>query len=375
MELRNRQKRLWAEIDLDKVERNFRLIDGNVCCVVKADAYGHGACVLAKYYEELGAMYFAVSNIEEAIQLRKHGITKPVLVLGYTPVECASVLAKYDIEQTVYSYEYAVSLNKEAVLSDVKIRIHIKIDTGMGRIGFQYHDNHNELELAYKSCLLSNLVPQGIFTHFAIADEGINEFTSMQYNYFSQSIELLKKHGVSFKIHHCSNSAATLLYPGFRMDMVRAGIILYGLAINDKQLGFQPVLTLKSVVSNVKTIYKGDSVSYGRTFVAKKDMKIATIPVGYADGFYRSNTGSYVFLNNKKCQIVGRVCMDQLMVVVDDASIGDEVEIYGPHITVDDVAKYNNTIPYEVLCSIAERVPRVYIKDGRIVEIVDKLSR
>lgn len=375
MELRNRQKRLWAEIDLDKIKHNFDLIGGNVCCVVKADAYGHGACVLAKYYEELGAVYFAVSNIEEAIQLRKYGIKKPILVLGYTPAECACVLAKYNIEQTVYSYDYAVLLSKEATSSDVKVNVHIKIDTGMGRIGFQYHDKHNELELAYKSCVMNNLIPKGVFTHFAVADEGINDFTTKQYKLFSEAIDWLKARGVKFEVCHCSNSAAILWYPNYHMDMVRAGIVLYGLGSNSTQSDLQPVLTLKSVVSNVKTINKGDSISYGRTFVADKDMKVATVPIGYADGYYRSNTGNCVFINNRKCQIIGRVCMDQLMVVVDGASIGDEVEIYGPHITVDDVAKYNNTIPYEVLCSIAERVPRVYTKNGEIVEIVDKLSR
>lgn len=184
----------------------------------------------------------------------------------------------------------------------------------------------------------------------------------------------MENRGIGFQIKHCSNSAATLDYQDFKMDMVRAGIILYGInPTSNKQNDLKPALSLWSVVSNVKKIRKGDSVSYGRTFIADRDMTIATVPVGYADGFLRSNSGSNVFINGKACPIVGRVCMDQIMVACEDAKLDDLVDVYGPHISVDYVAKYNNTIPYEILCAIGERVPRVYKRDGKIVEIQDKL--
>lgn len=374
MELLNKQKRLWAEIDLDAIDHNFDILPKPICCVVKANAYGHGAVQLAKEYEKLKADYLAVSNIEEAIQIRNAGIKTPILILGYTPPHCVHDLEKFNITQCLYSFEYANVLSKECSAQNKFIKCHLKIDTGMGRIGFQYHDGVNELEDAYKSSILPGIRIEGIFMHFAIADEGQNKFTFMQKKYFVEAIEELESRGIVFQIKHCSNSAATLDYQDFKMDMVRAGIILYGInPTSNKKNDLKPALSLWSVVSNVKKIRKGDSVSYGRTFIADRDMTIATVPVGYADGFLRSNSGSNVFINGKTCPIVGRVCMDQIMVACEDAKLDDLVEVYGPHISVDYVAKYNNTIPYEILCAIGERVPRVYKRDGKIVEIQDKL--
>ena len=376
MELLNIQKRLWAEIDMNAVEHNYNQIKGPVCCVVKANAYGHGAIQLAKLYEKLGVFYFAVSNIEEAIQLRNAGITKPILILGYSPVECVKELSKYNISQCVYSLDYANALSKECIKNNVNINIHIKIDTGMGRIGFQYKNNHNDLEDALKACKLEGFRLEGIFTHFAVSDEGINDYTNKQYNYFINAIEYFKNNGIVFKICHCANSAAIIDYPTYHLDMVRAGIMLYGVnPTNNNNIDLKPVLTLKSIVSNVKEVKKGDSISYGRTYIADKDMRVATIPIGYADGFYRSNTNNYVYINDKKCRILGRICMDQIMVESEDAKIGDIVEIYGSHIKVEDVAKYNHTIPYEILCSIGQRVPRVYIYNNEIMEIQDNLVK
>ena len=374
MQLFERQKRLWAEIDLNAAEYNFKQIKGPVCCVIKADAYGHGSIQLATLFEKLGAYYFAVSNIEEAIQLRNGGITKPILILGYTPINCVSDLKLYNLSQTIYSLDYAKMFSRECEKQNVKIKVHIKIDTGMGRIGFQYHKGINELNQAFEACQMTGIEVEGIFMHFAIADEGINDFTREQYNFFLEAIEYLESKGIFFKIRHCSNSAASIDYPQFHLDMVRAGIVLYGFnPTNSHKNLFHPVLSLKSVVSNVKKIRKGDSISYGRTFIAPKDMMVATIPVGYADGFFRSNSGSCVFLNGQKCKIIGRVCMDQIIVSCDSAHIGDEVEIYGKHIPIEDVSTYNNTIPYEVLCAISKRVPRVYLYNNRIVAIQDNL--
>lgn len=374
MKLKNIQKRLWAEIDLDAAIYNFSSVRQSLCCVIKANAYGHGAAYLAKTYESIGAKYLAVSNIEEGIQLRNSGVKTPILILGYTPTDCAYDLEKYDLEQTVYNAEYALKLNKQALSAGVKIKIHIKIDTGMGRIGFQYHKGINELPLALLSCKYPNLIPHGIFTHFAVSDEGTNDFTNNQYQFFIEACNYLESNGVSFAVKHCSNSAAIIDYPDYHLDMVRAGISLYGInPTPNKSVRLKPVLSLWSVVSNVKKINKGDSVSYGRAFIADKDMVVATIPIGYADGFWRSNQGHHVFINGEYCRIIGRVCMDQIMVECKNAKMGDLVEIYGEHIPVEEVAKYNHTIPYEILCAIGERVPRVYKKNGKIIEIVDKL--
>ena len=375
MELKNIQKRVVAEINLNNLEYNFNKLPKPVACVVKANAYGHGSVILSKYLEKWGANYFAVSNIEEAIELREGGIKKPILILGYTPIDCVKELSEYNIDQCVYSLDYARGLNENAQKIGVKINIHIKIDTGMGRIGFQYHDDHNELNDALEACRLSNLNPYGIFMHFAKSDCGENDYTKRQWQFFNKAIEFLNNNGVSFKIRHCANSGAILDYQDYYLDMVRAGIILYGVNASPLYHDLKYVLSLKSIVSHVKIIHKGDKVSYGCTFEAKDDTRIATIPVGYADGFSRSNTGSYVIINGKKCEIIGRVCMDQMMVKSVDAKVGDEVIIYGEGITVDDVAKYNNTIPYTVLCDISRRVPRVYKYNGEIVEIIDNLIK
>lgn len=375
MEIKNIQKKLYAVVDLNAIEDNFNSLPKPICCVVKANAYGHGAIELASFYEKRGASYFAVSNIEEAIQLRNHGITKPILILGYTDPLCAKEIIEYNIDQCVFSLDYAKKLNENAKLNNGKIKVHIKIDTGMGRIGFQYHDNHNELDDALSACRLDYLIPYGIFMHFAISDEGINDFTYKQYDNYTKAVKYLEDNGVKFTIHHVSNSGAILDYPAFRLDMVRAGIILYGYNASIYEHKLKPALSLKSVVSHVKVINKGDSVSYGRTYVAKEDTRVATVPIGYADGFYRSNTGSYVIINGEKCKIIGRVCMDQMMVLSNTAKVGDEVTIIGEGITADDIAKYNHTISYEVLCSIGERVPRVYVYNGKIVSIRDNLLK
>ena len=375
MELLNVQKRCYAEIDLNALEENFKKVQGKVCCVVKADAYGHGAVEVSKFLEKLGASYFAVSNIEEAIEIRKGGVKTPIVILGYTPTDCASLLSIYNIDQCVYSLDFAKALNEDAVKNNVKIKIHIKIDTGMGRIGFQYHDKHNELDEALDACNLSNLIAHGIFMHFAKSDEGINDYTKNQFKYFMGAINYLENKGVKFNVHHCANSGAILDYQDYHLDMVRAGVILYGVNPSPIPHEFKYVLTLKSRVSHVKTIFKGDSVSYNGLFVAKEDTQVATIPVGYADGFCRESTGTYVMINGKKCTVIGRVCMDQMMVIAEDAKVGDEVIIYGEGITVDDVARYNKTSPYKVLCDIGRRVPRVYKYNGEIVAIRDELLK
>ena len=373
MMIKERQKRIWAEINYDNLLVNYSMLPKNVCCVVKANAYGLGDIQLSKKFMQYGAKYLAVSNIEEALKLRKAGISGDILVLGYTSPACVEELATFNICQAIYNLDYAKEFNKQCLAKNVFVSMHLKIDTGMGRLGFQYHDGHDELSQALAACRLSNLKTVGIFTHFACSDEGVNDYTIKQFSYFEKAISFLERHKVEFQVKHCSNSAAIIDYPNYHLDMVRAGLLLYGINPTQTAVPLKPVLSLWSVVSNVKTVKKGDAISYGRSFVAQEDMTIATIPVGYADGFWRSNQGHHVYLNGTFCEIVGRVCMDQVLVKCESAKIGDLVEIYGEHVTVEEVAKYNHTIPYEILCAIGERVPRVYLEHGKIVEVVDKL--
>lgn len=390
----SKRKRFWAEIDMNAAEKNFNIIKGKlskntrICCVVKANAYGHGAVYLSKLYERLGADFFAVSNIEEAMQLRNNGISTPILILGYTPTSCASILAENNISQTVFSYSYARELSKCAASDGVRVKIHVKLDSGMGRIGFDcIHENVKMLESIAEVCSMEGLVNEGIFTHFAVADEGEygEEFTRLQFERFNKAVCELEARGIRFEIRHCANSATTFDYPEYHLDMVRVGVVLYGVAPSQRVSGceeLEPVMSLKSVISMIKEIEAGDTVSYGCTFVADKRTKIATASVGYADGFWRSNAtnGTQMLIRGQRVSIVGRVCMDQLMLDVSDVKgvrEGDYITLIGKDrdkcITVTELAKNNGTIGYEMICSIGERVPRFYVKDHEIVFVKDNI--
>ncbi len=390
----SKRKRFWAEIDMNAAEKNFNLIKSKLspttklCCVVKANAYGHGAVYLSKLYEKLGADFFAVSNIEEAMQLRNNGISTPILILGYTPTSCATILAENNISQSVFSYSYAKELSKCASTEGVKVKIHIKLDSGMGRIGFDcIHKNDDMIQSIVDVCSMPGLKNEGIFTHFALADDGKDgaEFTKLQYERFLGAVEDLKAHGIEFEIKHCANSATTLEYPEYHLDMVRVGVILYGIAPSNKVHGCEgliPVMSLKSVISMIKEIEAGDTVSYGCTFKAEKKTKIATAPVGYADGFWRSNAtnGTQMLIRGQRVDIVGRVCMDQLMLDVTSVKgvrEGDYITLIGADkdefISVEELARNNGTIGYEMICAIGERVPRFYIKDHDIVFVKDNI--
>lgn len=387
-------KRTWAEISLDAVIHNFKEIksktgNAKICCVVKADGYGHGAVMLSQVYEKLGADFFAVSNIDEGIELRDAGCTLPILILGYTPVTDASRLAQYNISQAVFSLGYAQALSDECTKAGVSVKIHIKADTGMSRIGFmcqQFPRDDNSIKEICKACALPNLIPEGLFTHFCVSDEGEEgrEFTQKQYDNFTYVRKALESEGLNIEICHCSNSGAIEDYGDTYCDMVRAGIILYGLAPSPKlfgKLNLIPAMTLKTSVAYVKELKKGADISYGRTFTAPKDMKIATVPIGYADGFVRSNAeNGYMLVNGQKAKIVGRICMDQTMLDVTDIDYveqGDEVVVFGTgehgEPTADSIAKNTDTINYEVVCLVGKRVPRIYYKDGVITEVMYKL--
>lgn len=389
MKLQPFQKRTWASIDLDAAEHNYYVIRGQLkeetklCCVVKANGYGHGAIQLSKMYEDLGADYLAVSNIEEAIQLRNNDINLPVIILGYTDPRCARELADQNITQCVFSYDYGVALSVNASKAHVSVKIHIKIDTGMGRIGFQCEEH--ELDQAAKVCMLPNLVVEGIFTHFASADEGNEgkDYTLDQFNKFVNARTYLEAKGISFRLSHCANSAGIFDYPDTHLDMVRAGIVLYGLqpsGVLQNPGNLKPVLTLKTIIDHIKTVHPGDCISYGREYKTEREMRVATIPIGYADGLWRSNFHNHmvVEVEGRLAPIIGRVCMDQSMIDVTDipeAAVNSKVTVYGTSdvISVDHIAEANETINYEIVCAIGERVPRVYKRNGQTVVVVDNI--
>ena len=363
--------------------------DTKICCVVKADGYGHGAVELAKLYSELNCDYFAVSNLDEALELRDADIKEPIVILGYTPANRCEDLSKYNISQAVYGLDYAKMLSDECVKAGVKCKIHIKCDTGMSRLGFmcqEFPRDDYSVEEIRTACTLPNLVTEGIFTHFAVADECDEgrDFTRQQYNAFTHTVDALKKQGIAFEVTHCSNSGAILDHTDMKLDMVRAGIILYGLAPSEKlsdKLNLEPIMRLKTMVSYVKEIKKGTTVSYGRTFTAQRDMKIATVPVGYADGYIRAFAkDGYMFIKGQKAKIIGRICMDQTLLDVTDiegVEIGNVCVLFGNgrggEPTPDDVAKWGNTINYEIVCSVSKRVPRLYRRDGVTVEVMYKI--
>lgn len=391
-------KRTWAEISLDNIIHNYNIIRSNIsnnammCCVIKADAYGHGAVQLAKLYEELGADWFSVSNIDEALELRNNNIKLPILILGYTPVANARILSENNIAQTCHSLDYAKSLSDIAVSQGVTVKIHLKLDTGMSRIGLMCQNIERDkkyIDIAEQLCKLPNLYPQGVFTHFAVSDEAEagKDFTIQQFNAFIHTITELEKRGIKFDIRHCANSGAIIDYPEMHLDMVRAGIILYGLSPSEKlksKLNLKPAMQLKSVVSQCKEIYEGTTVSYGRTFTAESQKKVVTIPIGYADGYIREIAeDGYVSIQGKKAKILGRICMDQTIVDatdIENINIGDEVIIFGDTSndntpTADDIAKWSSTINYEVVCLVSKRVPRVYYKANKITEVVNHLIK
>ena len=369
-------QRVCAYISKEAIKHNFDNIrkllpdDVKIMPVIKADGYGHGAAVFAELLENK-ADYFAVAIVEEALALRKQGVKKPIMLLGYTsPVYFAEALEN-DITVTILTLEDALIMSERAVEMGKTAKIHIPVDTGMDRIGVTPDDMG--ADLVSKIASLKNICVEGVFTHFATSDEKDKEFTKLQAERFSHFKSLLEERNINIELYHCANSGAIMQHRKFSFDMMRAGIILYGLypseEVDKSVLDLVPVMELKSHVAFVKTIKKGDSVSYGRTFIADKEMKIATIPVGYADGYPRllSNKGR-VIINGSYAPIVGRICMDQFMVDVshiEDVKTGDEAVLIGKQkglfVTADEIARLTETINYEVTCNISKRVPREVI--------------
>ena len=382
------ENRCFAEIDLDVIDNNLKQLkkyNKKIMAIVKADAYGHGYQHICKSLENVGLDFFGVSNINEAIELRTVGITTPILILGYTDPKNAKLLSDYNITQAIFSKIYAKDLNTVATDNNIIINAHFKIDTGMGRIGFTAtKDIYNVIEDLCEISSFSNLNIDGIFTHFAVADtnqEKDVQYTNTQHSLFDTTVKLLQQRNINFKYIHCLNSAGILQYNQWQYDMVRAGIILYGCSpSNEVTCDTKPALQLKASVSLVKNLNKGESVSYGCIFTSDKDMKVATVSAGYADGYPRalSNIG-IVSVKGKSVKVIGRVCMDQLIIDVsniDNVQQGDIVTLYGtsPADTVTEVATKSNTINYEILCRITRRVPRVYTRNGEVVAVTEYLG-
>ncbi|HWQ30517.1 MAG TPA: alanine racemase, partial [Negativicutes bacterium] len=305
----------------------------------------------------------------------------PILILGYTDGERAEEIISNELEQAVYSWELAEAISKEAVKQGKTAKIHIKIDSGMGRIGLQ--PNRDAVQLIKKISQLPNIAIEGIFTHFAVADAADKTYTEGQYEKFSWICKELDKENVKINVRHCANSATIIDLPDMHFNMVRAGIILYGLEPSDEvmldRIELRQAMSLKVRITHVKEIEAGQSVSYGRKFIADKKTKIASLPIGYADGYTRMLSGkAEALVKGKRVPVVGRICMDQCMIDVtdiDDVKVGDEVVLFGKQdgafISIDELAAKLGTINYEIVCMIGKRVPRVYIKDGKIVDVMN----
>ena len=379
-------KRTWTEIDLDAIVHNYKKIEAATSAkmmpVIKADAYGHGATPIAKEYEKLGAAYFAVSSLDEAMQLRNGGITTPILILGYTPPTQTQELLEAGISQTVYDETMAGEFSARAQALGKKLTVHIKIDTGMSRLGLRFHDETETgcAEQILRIASMPGLWCEGICTHFTSADEADNPFTLRQFALFSHLLSAVERRGVTFSLRHCANSAAVENFKETPLDLVRPGIILYGLAAGEKEssLDLRPAMQLISVVSSVHELQAGDCVSYGQTFRASGPMRVATVPIGYADGYPRKLSGvGKVQIGGKWVPVLGRVCMDQCVVdisaVEGTVSPGDRVVLMGGGYGAKEIADLCGTINYEIVCGISKRVPRLFLKGGEVVEKIEYL--
>ena len=374
--MKQTQTRTWTEIDLSNLEHNYRALRAMLpqgCWflgVVKADAYGHGAVQVARRLETLGAEYLAVACLDEALELRQAGITTPILILGYTPVERADSLLEGGITQTVYDVDMARALSDAAMAAGKTLKIHVKADTGMSRLGWLCGeaDQSAAVKAIAQVCALPGLEAEGIYTHFANAD-GDEDYTMLQFTRFLDLLEALKDRGITFAIRHCAASAAALKFPCTHLDMVRPGIALYG-HYPDPSCegldgpGLRPVMTLKTRVASVKTVPAGTPVSYGCTHVLDRETKLAALTIGYADGLPRLCSDRLeVLVKGSRAPIVGRICMDMCMADVTglDVAPGDEVEVFGEHLPIEDVAALAGTIQYELLCAVSPRVHRAYL--------------
>lgn len=370
------QKRTWAEISLENLRHNYEAIRKSLPAgcrflgVVKADAYGHGALPVSRLLQEAGADYLAVSCLDEALELRRGGITMPILILGHTPCEYTGTLIEEKITQTVTCLAKALEYSAEAVRLGKELKIHIKLDTGMSRLGFLCAGDYFEegVDNVIRSCRLPGLYPEGVYTHFAVSDEPDEDseaYTRAQFKLFMDVIGAVKtRGGVEFSIRHCANSGATAAYPEMALDMVRPGLLLYGYGDSSGKLGLLPCMRLVTTVSTIKFYEPGTSVSYGRRFTTDRRTRMGVLAIGYADGLPRliSNKCSFAAKGGFAPQR-GSICMDMCMVDLTElpqVDVGSEVELFGPMNSIYKLSDAAQTIPYELLCAVSKRVPRVY---------------
>ncbi len=377
----NAHSRVYAKINLDAVRHNLKAIHAllspgtKIMAVVKTDAYGHGAAEIAKTAEPFDYVYgFAVATAEEAYSLRRHGIKKPILILGYVFPEHYQMLAEYEIRPTVFTLEMAQQLSEAAGNAGKDIPIHIKIDTGMSRIGMQVSEK--SADIIAQTASLPHIITEGIFTHFARADETDKSASDRQLAQFQKMIRMTEAAGVRIPYHHCSNSAGIIDLPGANMDFVRAGIILYGLWPSDEvqkeRIDLRPVLELKSHVAYVKRLDAGRSISYGGTFTVQEPRMVATIPAGYGDGYPRSlSNKGYVLIHGHRAPVLGRICMDQFMADVTDipdVKTGDTVTLAGKDgqsfLSLEELGKLSGRFHYEFACCLGKRIPRIFYENG-----------
>ena len=381
--------RTWAEIDLDAIAHNLKNIrsitekGAKIMCVVKADAYGHGFYAVAKTMRENGADAFAVATFEEARLLRNRGFSEMILILGAADKQFAKEIVNLELSATVFDTDFAKALSDAATNLGKKARIHIKLDTGMSRIGFGCTEQDAE-EIA-KICSLPNICAEGIFSHFACADKYDRTMSDAQFARFQSMVDLLKTRGISFQYAHICNSAGIMEYPKYHMDMVRAGIVLYGCypseQVHKDRLPLKPVMTIKARITRIDEKEAGTPVSYGATFVTTRKTKIATVPIGYADGYLRNLSGkAYMSANGVKVPVVGRICMDQCMIdvsAVNTITVGDEVIVFGNggenSETATSLAQKAETINYEILCAVGNRTPRIYVQNGEVIDVLTYL--
>ena len=369
------QKRTWAEVSLDNIEHNYRTIRSKLpegtkfLGIVKADAYGHGAVEVAKRLEKCGADYLAIACLDEALELRKNGVKMPVLILGHTPPEYVKLLLENNLTQTVSCEAKAIEYSEAAKALGGTLKIHIKLDTGMSRLGYLCAGEYFEdgVKNVISTCRMDNLDVEGVYTHFAVSDvpgEDNRDYTKKQFELFCSVIKAAEEQGgVKFRIRHCANSGAVVNYPEMMLDMVRPGLLLYGYG-DEGKLGLKPCMRLVSTVSTIKYYEPDTSVSYGRHYVTDKRTRMGVVPAGYADGIHWSAAGKYSFYTEGGfAPQRGNICMDMCMVDLTElpqVNVGSEVEIFGEHADINKLAEAAGTISYELLCSVSKRVPRIY---------------
>ncbi|MGB4660600.1 MAG: alanine racemase [Mobilitalea sp.] len=382
MQNKSKYYRVQANVNLNTIRHNLLEVrkklnsDTKLMVIIKADAYGHGAVPLAQAIGDSGKIdAYGVAIIEEAVELREAGIDKPILILGYTPKEQYDLVVKYEVAQTVFQYEMAKTLSEEAKRQSKTAIIHIKLDTGMSRIGFS--DTIESVKEIKRILELPNIIVEGLFSHFARADETDKTSAINQLQRYVKFIKLLEKENIFIPIKHFANSAGIIEFPDTYFNMVRCGIVTYGLypseCVKKEEIELIPAMELKTHVIYVKEVEEGVGISYGATFVTKRKTRVATIPVGYADGYSRnlSNNGK-VIIHGQYAPIIGRICMDQFMVDVteiDDVQQGDSVTLLGrdrdAFISAEELAEWSHSFNYELVCTVGKRIPRVYNEEDR----------